>query len=569
MSSPHPYRLNRPARSWNRLLHLFLTLALGLAACAPADTGRTAQISELRNTVNARETAGLEWALANEGQVVKVGGGVRTGADSRVRVDTAEGGIVRIGANTEFELLSLPLDADNPVTRLRLDAGKLWVAVGEALGAASSVEIETPTGVSSVRGSLMSVTQDAAGRLRITCLEGACRLSNAAGATDAVAGQQTEITAAAQAPAPATPMDPTQVRDWLLNFPEAITATQAIVAQIQPLQLSAGGQSATPQTAVTAEGVVLAAWEDRTQRPTGDYVVRELSLLGEWSAPVTLTEGFDLIYGDLTFLPNAAGEMCVFWSGATESTDPGTIGFYRRCRTAAGWTPAELALQQGFVARDYSLQLAPDGTLQEVHIESAGDVFFGEVQLSEGLNNLPALAIDTAGNYHAAWVNLPAGDSGEPFNVQYRFSADGGRTWSPVTRLSTVENAPSALTLNLLADGRGRVHVVWHGTTPAFESRLFYRQWTADAGWGEPVSASGEQGGTFGSAAAGPDGTVRVVWWETAGLFYAAQNADGAWGPPLKLGGSAGGYTSIAVDAVGASQVVWESAREVLYVVAP
>jgi len=393
----HPVPSNRVKR-----LSLLTFIALVASACgAPATPSRTAQILELKNEVNARQTADIDWQTASEGAQINAGGGVRTGEESKVRVDTSDGSIIRIAANTEFELLELAVKDQDPVTRLKVTAGKVWVVVAKALGQ-GAFEIETPSGVSTVRGSLMSVGYASdSGRAFVTCLEGACSLSNASGATDLTAGQQTEIPAANQAPQAAQPMDPTQLRDWLLNVPEANTAAQSIVAQIPPLNLSNTANASTPRVAIDGDGQVHVVWEDRSLRQLGsDYLHRQLSLEGEWSAAESLTEGFDYLYGSLTLLPDRSGQMCAFWNGATTGTDPGTIGLYRRCQTDSGWSEAEQIAGGSVTARDYSIALAPDGSVQEVHIVSVGDIYFGATELAVGSNVQPALAID------AAWVRL-------------------------------------------------------------------------------------------------------------------------------------------------------------------
>src|SRR5574341_811356 len=233
---------------------VFWLLALAIAACggppassptsAPVPTAtventatpipRTAILSELSNQVKARQDAQqVDWQTATDGQQIGVGGGAQTGDESRVRIDTSEGTIIRVAPNSEFELTVFSPQVTNPVTRLKLAVGKLWALV-EGLAEPGAFEIETPTGSATVRGSFMSVEQTSAGgRMLITCLEGKCRLSNpAGGSVDLAAGEQSEIPAAGQAPLPARPMDRAQLVDWLANFPEAAAAARRLLARL-------------------------------------------------------------------------------------------------------------------------------------------------------------------------------------------------------------------------------------------------------------------------------------------------------------------------------------------------
>ncbi len=204
-----------------RTVFLLLALAIAAPACggppassptsAPAPTAtventatpipRTAILSELSNQVEARQDAQADWQTAADGQQIGVGGGAQTGDESRVRIDTSEGSIIRVASDSEFELTTFSPQVANPVTQLKLTVGKLWALV-LGIQEPGAFEIETPTGSATVRGSFMSVEQtEASGRMLITCLEGECRLSNPPGASeDLAAGEQSEIPSAGRGP---------------------------------------------------------------------------------------------------------------------------------------------------------------------------------------------------------------------------------------------------------------------------------------------------------------------------------------------------------------------------------
>ncbi len=204
---------------------------------------RTAALSELQNEVSACSVADAEWEAAASGQLIQTGGGVRTGREARARLDLSDGTIIRMAATSEFELRELSPGVTDPVTRLKLTAGKLWAAVTEMLGG-GEFEIETPAGLATVRGSYASVEySDATGQMIVTCLEGECRLTGVSGQSIELSdGQQSEIPASGQDPAPAKKMNAEQYADWAWNFPEAPAPP------VTSILLSPGEKQCSPNT---------------------------------------------------------------------------------------------------------------------------------------------------------------------------------------------------------------------------------------------------------------------------------------------------------------------------------
>ena len=232
--------------------------AAGLPATAtPPAAQRTAAISEITNDVESRVKDASAYAAARDGETILTGGGVRTGDDSRVRIDISDGSLVRIASQTEFHLLDFSPQLDDPVTRIELLEGQLWILVTKALGQ-GSFEVETPVGKAGVRGSLMSVAYDpATGRMTVTCLEGACRLTAANGSSvDLGAGEVSEIAGSSGAPSPPAPMTDLQLADWAANFPEASNAlaTATALPRPSPTPTASAPAPPTPLPAVAAPG---------------------------------------------------------------------------------------------------------------------------------------------------------------------------------------------------------------------------------------------------------------------------------------------------------------------------
>jgi hypothetical protein len=221
----------------------------------------------LKKEVQARTTTNEGWQMAGEGEQIMAGGGARTGDEARVRIDTSEGTIIRLGANTEFVLLDFSPEPTNPITRLRLEAGKVWVSVTSLLGG-GLFQIDTPAGSATVRGSLMSVAYSpATGEATVTCLEGQCAaIGTNNQITELVGGQQASIPGAGQDPTPPQPIQPHELVEWSQEFPEAqavvatVTAAPPVLVETPtPSSASPGGAIPQPNTFVTAEGAYSAS----------------------------------------------------------------------------------------------------------------------------------------------------------------------------------------------------------------------------------------------------------------------------------------------------------------------
>lgn len=100
-------------------------------------------------------------------------------------------------------------------------------------------------------------------------------------------------------------------------------------------------------------------------------------------------------------------------------------------------------------------------------------------QPNEG-GNYPSVAADGLGNVHVVWTALLR--TGEYWAI-YRRSTDGGQTWEPETML--VYNSKSfPITPQLVADGKGTVHLVWsHPVWPAYTEVGYKRSSDGGVTW--------------------------------------------------------------------------------------
>ena len=209
----------------------------------------TATLSEIFGAVFSRPGAEDEFSEAEESSVLAVGSQVKTLEDGRARLDLSNGTIIRLSSLTLFTLESQEARAEGLFTRFKLEAGKVWVILS-----GGSVEVDTPSGVASVRGSYMSVEYDPeSGGVFITCLEGSCTLSNGGGTVTLIAGQ-TAYAANFDTPPVVGEMDDEDVQDWLDHNPEATLVvhppTGTVEATVTPS--STPTKTATPTATATA-----------------------------------------------------------------------------------------------------------------------------------------------------------------------------------------------------------------------------------------------------------------------------------------------------------------------------
>lgn len=245
----------------NHLINLSLIGGLALAACqrpptplptAVIDTTRSATLSEIINFVEGRATEASEFAQVTVGFVAGVGGAIRTGADSRARLDLNDGTILRLAPLSSFTLQGLPTSSEaDPLVQLQLVIGKLWVNL-----TGGTVEVQTPVGVATVRGSFAvfeyidgDPANPADDILIVSCLEGNCSAANAT-VSETLGNLEKVILTNGGTTVTRLKLTDADVREFLANNPEAqrmvVTLTAAAPA------LAATSASATPAATATA-----------------------------------------------------------------------------------------------------------------------------------------------------------------------------------------------------------------------------------------------------------------------------------------------------------------------------
>lgn len=182
----------------------------------PVPPAREATIEIIANQALARSTSSQAFEPAQAGMVLQVGGGLETFDDSRASLNlNPEGTLIRVGPNTIFTV-SAPVETSQSHTRLHLDIGQIWILLK-----GGSLEVVTPSGLASVRGSLLGVSYvPGTGRMQASCLEGECRLENELGSVELTDGQFSYIEGDL-GPSEIEFMDELDLQEWVNENPDA------------------------------------------------------------------------------------------------------------------------------------------------------------------------------------------------------------------------------------------------------------------------------------------------------------------------------------------------------------
>lgn len=221
------------------LLLMSIAMIMFIASCQPQEEEQSplsAALTELSGRVDAKQAADDAFAPASAGSVLQANGQIQTGDDGRVRLDLSSGTIIRVTPSSLFTLTSNDEVDGGLATKIKLDLGKIFIILS-----GGSADVETPSGVASVRGSYMKVEVDPETMdIYVTCLEGSCSVSNPAGTVNFTNGERAilyhrdPVTGAWTAPN-AEPMTQEEFDEWLNENPEAKEIYEQAMATVTAL----------------------------------------------------------------------------------------------------------------------------------------------------------------------------------------------------------------------------------------------------------------------------------------------------------------------------------------------
>jgi LysM repeat protein len=221
-----------------KLSILLIVIATVTVVCAGSGAGGnsagsdyqgplSATIFELSGTVQVLKAAEGVYNDASVGQELENQDQVLTHEDGRARIDLSTGTIIRLSPLSNFTFETMENTDDGVLTRLSLEVGRLWVILN-----GGEVEVDTPAGLASVRGSYLHVwVLPDNNETMVTCLEGECALANEYGTVTMVAGQTASITGI-DLPPTSGKMSQEDVDLWLEENPEATKVLLDLTATV-------------------------------------------------------------------------------------------------------------------------------------------------------------------------------------------------------------------------------------------------------------------------------------------------------------------------------------------------
>ena len=219
---PTPTPTALPSATSETVTHTPESPTITASPAATLDTALNATLQEIEGSVQAKDLSETAFSSAEDGRTIKEDGQVRTLEDGYTRVDLSSGTLIRMAPLSYFTLVENQPQDDSLFTRIKLEVGQIWVILN-----GGSLEVETPSGQASVRGSYMMIeidpeTQEAF----VSCLEGCCLLENPAGIVELFNGERSrllppDMTGGDFIMSPIEEMSERDFAEWLFFAPEA------------------------------------------------------------------------------------------------------------------------------------------------------------------------------------------------------------------------------------------------------------------------------------------------------------------------------------------------------------
>jgi len=103
---------------------------------------------------------------------VKEGDTVRTGPDGAAILAWMDGTKVHMGPNTELEVMKCFSKKGQDISLFKLKGGEIWSRISKRLSRESKFEVETPSAVAGVRGTIFSLAVTPSGGARLSVFSG-------------------------------------------------------------------------------------------------------------------------------------------------------------------------------------------------------------------------------------------------------------------------------------------------------------------------------------------------------------------------------------------------------------
>jgi hypothetical protein len=167
---------------------------------------RWIELRAMGGTVNWAKNAHVRLAQLGD-RLQTVGDWMATGQKSSAQLALDTGmGFIAVGENTQLRVMEMRKAPDNGrITRLAVSGGRVRLKMRKFTNPGSRLEIQTPTGVSGVRGTDFGLGVQPSGKTAVAVLEGGVA-TQAQGKTVAVPGGFQNLTMPGEPPSPPEPL---------------------------------------------------------------------------------------------------------------------------------------------------------------------------------------------------------------------------------------------------------------------------------------------------------------------------------------------------------------------------
>jgi hypothetical protein len=217
-----------------------------------------------------------------EGRLVRARDVIETGAGESVELRWMGwvGGMrAKVGPESRFLIKKAIANTSRKTeeSRLRLDRGNIWIRLREILRGRSKFEVETPTVVAAVRGTIFHVAVAEDGTSQVDVYEGTVELTGEGGAAATLTSGSETVVRKGQRGATTQPLSPAHERAW--------QAQDTVVGPF--LAVTAPQDHAT----VTGETATVRGRAERGAEVRINGTVATLDEKGQFEAAVALAEG--------------------------------------------------------------------------------------------------------------------------------------------------------------------------------------------------------------------------------------------------------------------------------------
>lgn len=275
-----------------------------------------------------------------------------------------------------------------------------------------------------------------------------------------------------------------------------------------------------PDIAADASGRIHVAWSNSLIYSVGNAALRE---------------GYDIV------LYSTSADDGITWSTINEvaALKQGVVGSVEVTRPSMAVSQAGV-LHMSF--RDMNVHYS------NASAQVAGDAqYWTKVQqVTTFMGYFSKVGVDSQGRVHMFFTeNVSSSDCLSCYHLFYRYSDDGGETWSNEADISVLPTGVGKP--NILIDRQDNIHVVWEsgrggtlGTVSDPTSVLYAVSYNRGESWSQPLTVGGDVTERSRNVTIGQDGSgnIIIVWWGLPDdlVFYQVSADNGlSWNKPTQI----------------------------------